>query len=120
MLKTLPSEKRAVYDVVNIVAGVALALSPLYFGFTTEVYAAWNAVIIGAAVTVIALASALAFHKADEWMNFGLGLWAMLAPWMLNFSGDALATLAHVVGGLAVVAAATRACSLSHRPYSKA
>jgi len=66
MANSLSSSNRTAFDVVNIVAGLGLLLSPWYLGFTNEAYAAWNAWIVGAAVAVIAAAALFAFHEAEE------------------------------------------------------
>src|SRR5947208_3464003 len=43
---------------VNAVLGVWLALSPLIFGFGSLMYPAWNHVIVGAIVAILAIWSA--------------------------------------------------------------
>ena len=121
MLKSLSSDHRPAFDVVNIVAGLGLLLSPWYLGYAAETYAAWNAWIVGAAVTLIAVAALFAFHQVEEWANVVLGLWAVIAPWALGFSAVAAATWAHVVAGLVVaVLAAISLWSDSGRSYSAA
>jgi hypothetical protein len=40
MLKSLSSINRIAFDVVNIVAGLGLLLSPWYLGYANETYAA--------------------------------------------------------------------------------
>jgi SPW repeat len=67
MLKSLSSDNRAAFDVVNIIAGLGLLLSPWYLGYAAETYAAWNAWIVGAAVTLIAVAALYTFHQVEKW-----------------------------------------------------
>ncbi len=86
MLKSLSSYNRTAFDVVNIIAGLGLLLSPWYLGYAAETYAAWNAWIVGAAVTLIAVAALYTFHQVEEWTNVALGLWSVIAPWALGFS----------------------------------
>jgi hypothetical protein len=106
-------------DAVNLVAGVLLFLSPWVLGFATLAAAAWNAWIVGAAIALIAVAALLAFHKAEEWVNGALGLWAVVAPWALGFDGMRAATGTHVVLGLIVVIlAAATLWSDTNRPHS--
>ena len=121
MQKFLSPENRTALDVVNIVAGLGLALSPWYLGFTAESAATWDAAIVGLAVALIAAGTFFAFHQAEEIANFVLGLWAVIAPWALGYTAASAATLAHVVGGLVVAIVAAGSLWLStRRPYSAA
>jgi hypothetical protein len=54
VLKSLSSNNRTAFDIVNIVAGLGLLVSPWLIGFAAETYAAWNAWLVGAAIAVIA------------------------------------------------------------------
>lgn len=109
MLKSLSSENRAAFDVGNIIAGLVLLLSPWYLGYTAETAAAWNAWIVGAVVMLIAVAALYTFHQVEEWASAVIGLWTVIAPWILGFSAVASAMWVHVVVGLviAVLAAAS-------------
>jgi len=121
MLKSLSSDNRTAFDIVNIVAGLGLLLSPWYLGYAAETYAAWNAWIVGAAVTLIAVAALFAFHQVEEWANVALGLWAVIAPWILGFSAVVSAMWVHVIIGLVVaVLAAVRLWFTTNRPLSTA
>jgi len=96
-------------DVINILAGIALALSPWALDFTPLAAAAWNAWLVGAAIALIALWDLVSFSKIQERIIGVLGLWAIVAPWVLGFAELSAAAAAHVVLGLiaAVVAAGT-------------
>ncbi|UUP19541.1 SPW repeat protein [Nitratireductor thuwali] len=121
MLKSLSSDNRTAFDIANIVAGLGLLLSPWYLGYTAETHAAWNAWIVGAAVTLIALAALLAFHQLEEWANVVLGLWAVIAPWVIGFSAIASAMWVHVIAGLVVAVLAAISLWLdSGRSFSTA
>ncbi len=105
-------------DGINILAGLGLALSPWFLEFTTVAAAAWNAWIVGAAIALIAVAALISFHRAEEWVNGALGLWAVIAPWVLGFADLQPATAAHVVLGLLVaVLAAVALWSDHNRPH---
>ena len=121
MLKSLSSNNRTAFDIVNVVAGLGLLVSPWLFGFAAETYAAWNAWIVGAAIAVIAVAALYAFYEMEEWANLVLGIWALVAPWILDFSTVAAGTWVHVVAGIvvAVLAAASFWFSDNH-PLSTA
>ena len=121
MLKSLSSDNRTAFDVVNIIAGLGLLLSPWYLSYAAETYAAWNAWLAGAAVTLIAVTALFAFHQIEEWANIVLGLWAMISPWALGFSAVGAATWAHGIAGLVVAVLAAVSLWLgSDRPYSRA
>src|SRR4029450_9706655 len=87
-------------DLVNAVLGVCLALAPWALGFTGEVAPTWNALIVGAAIALVALGALFAFREWEEWVNLALGVWAILAPWLLGFTTVAAAMYAHGIIGL--------------------
>ncbi|AIC26468.1 MULTISPECIES: SPW repeat protein [Rhizobium] len=121
MLKSLSSNNRTAFDIVNIVAGLGLLISPWLFGFAAETSAAWNAWIVGAAITVLAVAALYAFYEAEEWANLVLGLWALVAPWILGFSAVTAAMWAHVIAGIVVAVLAAGSIWFSHNhPLSAA
>jgi hypothetical protein len=47
-----------------------------------------------------------------EWLNMGLGLWLVLAPFLLGFGGEAAATINSIAVGTAAAALASSALSL--------
>ena len=78
-IRTRETRENAI-DLVNAVLGVCLALAPRALGFTGEVAATWNALIVDAAIALIALGALFAFREWEEWVNLALGVWAILAP----------------------------------------
>lgn len=122
MLNSLSSNvNRTAFDVVNLIAGLGLLVSPWLLGYAAETSAAWNAWLTGAAVAVIAIVALVAYHQAEQWANLALGLWAIVAPWALGFAGVSAALTAHLVAGpvIAVVAAASL-WFVNQRPLSRA
>ena len=109
MVKSVSLKGPRAFDIISLVAGLGLLLSPWYLGFTSDAYAAWNAWVIGAAISVIAVSALFAFHEAEEWINGVAGLWALVAPWALGFSALTPAMWAHVIAGV-VVALVSGAC----------
>jgi hypothetical protein len=87
---------RKLLDGVNLLAGLALAASPWILGYAAETTASWNAWATGALIAVMAIGAILKFHEAEEWGNLALGLWSLLAPWGLGFSGLDAGMKAHV------------------------
>mgnify|MGYP005814078717 CR=1 FL=1 len=101
-MKSLSSRSSSAFDIINIVAGLGLLLSPWYFGYSGERYATWNAWIVGAVATLVAISALVAFNEYEEWVNLVLGLWAIVAPWALGFAATAAAMWAHVIAGLVI------------------
>ncbi len=89
-------------DIGNAIVGVCLALTPWVFGFTEDRDAAWNAWIVGVAIAIIAVGALVSFSQWEEWLNLALGIWAIVAPWAIDFSAIAAATYAHVIAGIIV------------------
>jgi hypothetical protein len=113
--------KEGVIDIGNAVTGVCLALTPWVFDFAHEVDAAWNAWAVGAAVALIAIGALVAFNQWEEWLNLALGIWAVVAPWVIGFTAITAATYAHVVIGVIVAVLAAAELWLVHgRPMSTA
>ncbi|SRR5690606_10000723 len=102
MLKSPSLDTRTVLDGVNVLAGLGLALSPWYLGYTGVTAAAWNAWIVGAIVALVAAAALFAFHRAEEWGNLALGLWALVSPWVLGFSAVTAAVAVHLIAGVII------------------
>jgi SPW repeat len=92
-------------DLTKVICATLLVAAPWTFGF--ESAATWNACLSGGAIAISALA-ALA-HEA-EWegvTSLGLGLWLVLSPSVIGFLQDEIATLIHLLVGLAVTTLAT-------------
>lgn len=119
MLKTF--ENRSAFDVVNIAAGLGLAITPWILGYAALTTAAWNAWLVGAAIAVVACIALFAFSEWQQWVNTALGVWTVAAPWLLSFSTNSSATISHVVVGLIVAAAAGYSLwNNSDKPFSTA
>ncbi|MBB3353815.1 hypothetical protein CO660_17835 [Rhizobium sp. L9] len=114
MLKSLNSNNRTALDIVNIVAGLALLISPWLLGFAAESGAAWNAWIVGAAIALIAAAALYAFYEVEEWVNLVLGVWAVVAPWVLGFAAVTAAMWVHLIVGVVVAVVAAGSIWFSH------
>ena len=113
--------KETAIDLVNVVLGLCLVFAPWALGFTSEMAATRNAWIVGAAIALIALGALFAFREWEEWVNLALGVWAILAPWLLGFATVAAALYAHVIIGLIVGAlAALDLWMIRNRPVLRA
>ena len=123
MMTNFTSQKdRPALDIVNIVAGLALVLSPWLLGYAVaEAYAVWHACIAGIVIVLLATGALLAFRQYEEWANLAVGLWTLPAPWLLGFSAVTAAMWTHVIVGIVVaVLAATSLWFAGNRPFSAA
>ena len=65
--------------------------------------AAWNAFIVGAPIVLLALIELNVPRLWEEGINFVLGLWTIVSPWVLGFAFHGFAMWnAIIVGGLIV------------------
>lgn len=76
---------------LNVVAGLWLILAPTalgYRGIASD--ATWNDSIIGASIAVLALIRVGRPRATAElsWVNFVLGVWLMVAPFVLDYGQD--------------------------------
>ena len=105
-----------IQDWITLIAGVVLALSPLWIDVTTGV--TWAMVIIGAAIAVLALV-ALAMPGAyfDEWATVLGGVVAFFAPWLFSYSDVTAAAWTSWIVGVVVVVSALTAIPASRAVY---
>lgn len=108
-------------EMVSVVAGLALFLSPWLFGFSAEVAASWNAWIAGLLIAIVGVWTIANYQNWEEWLNLALGVWTLVSPWLLGFAAIGSAVTMHVVVGLIVAALAIFELWRSHnRPLSAA
>ncbi len=93
-------------DWANLVLGVWLILSPWLLGFSGTPAAMWNAVLVGVVVGLMALMHLRGGPMWEEWVSVVLGVWLLLSPWILGFSGMGNAMWNAVIVGLLVGALA--------------
>lgn len=106
-------------DVVSVIVGVCLALSPFAFGYVAAGAGAWNAWIMGTAIALVALGTLVAFAEWEEWVNLVLGVWTIVAPWALGFSAVAAAMYTHLIAGVVVAGLAALELWMIHtRPMT--
>jgi hypothetical protein len=95
-------------DWLNLILGVWLFLSPWLLGYVgTNLTASWNAWILGVALVVF---SAIAVSMPQTWeevINLLIGIWMVISPWVLSFTGARSAeSNAVIVGIVAIVLSA--------------
>ncbi|MGE5538805.1 MAG: SPW repeat protein [Gemmatimonas sp.] len=84
------------------IVGVGLMLAPRLVGFG-ETLAIWHACIVGVALALLAAASLVVIYRPAVWAAMAVALWAIAAPWVLDFAADGAATRPHVVAGIVAV-----------------
>jgi len=100
--KALPAHAQ---DWVNLVCAVLLFISPWILAFSGDVTATRAAWITGVVVAIFAVAALVQFAEWEEWISALLGLWMIVAPWVVGFSTVGVAVAAFVVLGLVVACA---------------
>lgn len=120
MATTLMESKRP-QDWVNLVLAVCLFISPWVVGFAGEMMAAWNAWIVAVLLAIVAVVALSAFAEWEEWLSLVLGLWLIVAPWVLGFAGSLNALWAHLVLGVLTAAVSAWAVwDYRHSPHATA
>ncbi len=90
-------------NIINALLAAFLFFSPWLIGFTEVEPAFWNAWVCGPLIGFLAIAAVNALYEWEEWANAALGLWTLVAPWVLGFSHAPGALWTHVGVGLAIV-----------------
>lgn len=88
-------------DWVNLVLGAWLFFSPWILQYATGGPGAWNSYVFGIGIVVFAAIALFAPQKWEEWVNFALGVWLIISPWVLEFRSD-VATWNVVILGILV------------------
>ena len=89
-------------DPVNLLLGLWLIASPWALGFSAEVNPTWNAVIFGLLIAAVSLVALFRVMAWEEWVNLAAGIWLLISPWVLGFSGIAMALYNAVIVGVVV------------------
>src|SRR5262245_33002046 len=115
------TEDRTVQDWINLVLAVCLFISPWVVGYVADTTPAWNAWIIGVVLAILSIATLSAFAEWEEWINFALGIWLIISPWVLRFAPDTNARWTQVILGILVAAVAAWAVwGHRHLPHAHA
>ncbi len=89
-------------------AGLWEIVAPFIFGMTATTAFLWDAVIVGLALLVLGVWAALANDentvKYLNWINAVLGLWLIIAPFVLSYSSAAAAMWNDIIVGLVALA----------------
>ncbi len=90
------------------VVGLWEIIAPFIFGMTATTAFLWDAIIVGLALLVFGAWAALANDentiKYLSWINAVLGLWLVIAPFVLSYSSAAAAMWNDIIIGLVALA----------------
>ena|SRR5689334_18770386 len=89
-------------DWVMLILGIWMFFSPWILSYSPDTRAAGNAYVLGILVVVFAIWALSQPRKWEEWINLILGIWLIISPFVLRFSGDHTATTNHVVLGVLI------------------
>ena len=106
-------------NIVNAIVGAGLFLSPWLFGFDGEQAASWNAWIGGLLVAIIAVAAVTQLETWEEWVNLATGLWLVISPWVLGFTGLTNAFWGALMAGLVVAVLAAVELWMLHQDQDR-
>jgi hypothetical protein len=100
------SAHRAWEDWGSMGFGLVIVISP-WLAQTPENQAATvNAMTVGALVIFIGAVELQFIRRWEEWCEFALGVWLVISPWVLGYSGLGTLTAMHVILGVLVAALA--------------
>jgi hypothetical protein len=89
-------------DPVSALLGAWLVLSPWVLGFSNITVAVTSTVAIGLLLAASSLGAMSVPQAWEEWMDVGLGVLLIVAPWLLGFDTQPAAMQNALLTGLAV------------------
>jgi uncharacterized membrane protein HdeD (DUF308 family) len=107
-------------DWICLVCGALLFVSPWALGFAGHAAAAWTAWASGIVAGVLAIAALSRFAEWEEWLQIVVGLWMIVAPWVVGFATIKAAVIAFVVLGIVVALSAVSELWAVHHPTAMA
>jgi len=88
-------------------AGVWEILAPFILGYADVSTALWNAIIVGIVLIILAVWAALTNDASTEknlsWVNAVVGLWLVLAPFILGYAVITAALWNAIIVGIVVI-----------------
>lgn len=106
-------------DLLNVMLGAWLFLSPFFLGHYEEMTSSMNCYIVGSIFMVLAYHARTDYHVAEEIIVGVAALWLVVSPWLLGFAQLTEAgTWNAVVTGLAALALAGWSAMSDHGPIA--
>jgi hypothetical protein len=100
------STHRAWEDWASMALGLVIVISPWLAQTPDNQVATVNAMTVGALVIFIGALELQFVRRWEEWCEFALGIWLVISPWVLGYSGLGTLTAMHVILGVLVAALA--------------
>lgn len=95
-------------DWVNLLLGVWLFFIPIFAAAFTAAHissmAAWNGYVFGAIIALISGVSLYRPETWEEWINLAIGLWLIVAPFVLGYTFGGILMWNSVIVGLLIAA----------------
>jgi hypothetical protein len=97
-------------------AGLWEVIAAFVFGYTASPAALWNAIIVGACLIILgawsAISNQVSTDKILDWINVVLGVWLVIAPFLLGYRTITAALWNDIIVGVIVVVLAGWAVSV--------
>lgn len=90
-------------DILSMVLGAVILISPMFFGVVDQNVMVVTA-LVGAAIVILACLEQLFLRRWEEWLMGACGIWMMISPYVFNYGGSM--RMWHIVLGAAVAALA--------------
>jgi hypothetical protein len=88
---------------LNVLAGIWLIISTWVLGFAVVQPALWNTLLVGIVVLVLAaIRLGTTGTTGVSWINLILGIWLIISPFVLGFSGVPAAMSNSIILGILV------------------
>ena len=89
---------------MNFTLGVWLVIAPFVLLYRGIQAALWDDIVVGLLIAAYSFSRALEIKKliVGNWIVGALGLWALISPFVLHFSGATLAMRNNVIVGAMV------------------
>ena len=94
---------RNIQDVINLISGALIFVSPWALGFATDSRAAWTAWVAGVVIAAMAIAALFQFAEWEEWVALIVGVGVAVSPWVLGFAMIHSAAIVYAAIGIVVV-----------------
>ena len=104
MSKGMLESRNDIVATIQSLLGAMLFVAPWVLGFAEHGAAAWTAWLTGAAIFLFGVVSFADDASWPAWTNLVVGIWAVISPWVAQFSTVDAAIWTHVVIGAAVAA----------------
>jgi len=105
---------------IIVVAGIWEVLASFILGYSATTSAMWDAIVVGIVLIVLgawaALANSSSTIKILSWINAVLGLWLIVAPFIIGYSNVVTAMWNDIIVGIIVIVLGVWAALTGHTP----